>query len=104
MEHDAKWVRRKILMVLQARHPHYVQDDELQVLLRDQGCTLTARDLASELTFLHNWPVFDNGYIHMKEIPSKRTAPRGFQSCITPRGLNLLDPSMPDTDECVAEF
>jgi len=104
MEHDSKWVRRKILLVLHARHPHYVRDDELQVLLRDQGCTLDARELSSTLTFLENWPNYGRGYIHMKEIPGKRLAARGFESCITPLGLNLLDPTTPDTDECVAEF
>jgi hypothetical protein len=107
MEHDPKWVRRKILMILKARDPHYVTDDELMVLLRDQGVNLDARDLARELTFLANWPVFGNngqGYLHMVEVPAKRTMPRGFKSCITPKGLNLLDPTTPDTDECVAEF
>ena len=107
MEHESKWVRRKILLILKARDPHYVTDDELFVMLRDQGVTLDARDLSRELTFLANYPEFGNngrGYIHMVEVPAKRLIPRGFKSCITPRGLNLLDPSTPDTDDCVAEF
>jgi hypothetical protein len=104
MEHDPKWVRRKILQVLKQRHPNYVRDDELSVLLSDEGCRLDARTMASALTFLAHWPHFESGYIHLRELPAKKSNPRGFESCITPRGLNLLDPSTPDTDDCVAEF
>jgi hypothetical protein len=80
-----------------------MNDEELLILLADQGCPLPEEKLRSELHYLRDWPEIGDGYIQLQMRAQPRT--RGFirESRITPRGINLVERMVP-SDDTIAEF
>jgi len=102
MPEESRLIRGKILKILFAAHPEWVEDLELLLKLGDLNCPIDATRLSSELIYLRDTPESHHGYVELQvlktaggeEIP---------QSRITGKGIDLIEKLIP-ADPRVALF
>src|SRR3990172_6041949 len=90
LKHDLR--RGEIIWVLKQDYPHLVTVRHLQLALRDRNIPLSARDLASYLSYLE-----EGGFVRCERHFDEESAQdRILAAALTAKGLLLLDKKIAD--------